>query len=290
VGRVYCATHPDVDAARECTRCEALHCPACVRWVGNERKPVAACTRCDGVLRPLNVRVVAPARAEASASLRRLFTPTGLVTVGAVALVTAMSDVPVPLVGLLIGVVGQLGLAGTYFSLVDHVGSGKVGFPAPVEADGWPFSTLVVRGMLCLLIVCTPFGMWLGLAGATDDVGALVAARPFTAVVLGLVTVAWLTAGLLAMLVTVSGLAAFWPPALVRAAALDWPGYLRLSGMMVGSTLGIALVRLVLARLLGHVPFLSTLVLTAATALALFAQATLVGAFVHRHREIYTTR
>jgi hypothetical protein len=286
---VYCATHPQTDAVRDCARCGALHCVDCVRWVGNERKAIAACTRCDGVLRPLNVQVVAPAPAEARASLERLLTPTGFVTVGAIAAIGGMSDIPVPLVDLLIGLVAQLALAATWFNLVDHVGSGKPGFPAPVEAAGWPFGTLVVRGLLCVLVVCTPFGIWLGFDRGAEGVGELLAKHPFAAAGLGLFTLAWLTAAVLAMLVTTSGLAAFWPPALVRVVALDARRYLRLLALILGSTAAIALVRVVLG-LAGRVPFLSTLVVSAVTAMALFAQATLVGAFVHRNRELYTTR
>jgi hypothetical protein len=257
--------------------------------VGNHRKAIAACTRCDGVLRPLNVQVVVPAPAEARASLRRLLTPTGLVSAAAISAIAAMSDIPIPIVDLIIAFTAALALAGTYFNLVDHVGSGKPGFPAPVEAAGWPFATLAVRGLLCVLVVCTPFGIWLGVDQGAEGVGELVAKHPVMATGLALFTIAWLTAALLAMLVTVSGLAAFWPPALARVVALDPQRYLRLLALMIGSTAAIALVRFLVGSA-GRVPFLSTLVVSALTAMALFGQATLVGAFVHRHRDLYTTR
>jgi hypothetical protein len=257
--------------------------------VGNERKAIAACTRCDGVLRPLNIQVVAPAPAEAQASLRRLFTPTGMVSVAAIGLLGAMSDIPLPIVDLTIAAVAYLALAATYFNLVDHVGSGKAGFPAPVEAAGWPFSTLAIRGLLCLLVVCTPFGIWLGVDQRAEGVGELLMRHPIGGASLGLFTLAWLTAALLAMLVTVSGLAAFWPPALVRVVARDPRRYLRLLGLMAASAGGIVLLRLALG-LPASIPFLSHLLVTGVTAVALFAQATLVGTFVHRHRDIYTTR
>lgn len=286
---MYCATHPNTDAVRDCSRCGALHCVDCVRWVGNGRKAIAACTRCDGVLRPLNVQVLVPAPAQARASLRRLFTPMGLVSAAAIGVIAGMSDIPIPIVDLIIGFTATLALAGTYFNLVDHVGSGKPGFPAPVEVAGWPFATLAVRGLLCVLVVCTPFGIWLGVDRGAEGVGELVAKHPVMGAGLGLFTLAWLTAALLAMLVTVSGLAAFWPPALARVVALDPQRYLRLLALMIGSTAAIALVRFLVGSA-GRVPFLSTLVVSALTAMALFGQATLVGAFVHRHRELYTTR
>jgi hypothetical protein len=189
----------------------------------------------------------------------------------------------------LLGLVAHLALLATYFNVIDHVGRGKAGFPAPHEADGLPPSTLMARGLLCMMILCIPFALWLASTRVTDDLGALSAARPFTAVLLGLLALAWLTAGLLAMLVTVSGLAAFWPPALVRVVALDVASYGRLLALMVATTTAISLVRW-LFGLLPSVAFLSTFLLTAATAVAVFAQATLVGGFVHRHREVYTTR
>lgn len=287
---MYCARHPQLDATQECARCGALHCADCVRWVGGERRRIAACTHCDGVLRPLNVRLVAPAREEAADSLGRLFTPTGLVTTAVIGVLTALSDIPVPIFDLLVGLVGMLALAATYFDVVDHVGRGKSGFPAPVEADGWPFATLVMRGALCLLVVGTPFGIWFASARGAEDLGELARAHPFTAILLGLAALVWLTAGLLAMLVTVSGLAAFWPPALVRVVALDPQRYVRLLGLMVATTAALVLLRLLVHLAAGHVLFLSTFLLTATSTLGALAQATLVGAFVHRHRETYTTR
>jgi hypothetical protein len=285
---VYCARHPATDAIWECARCGALHCDGCVRRVGDERKSIAACAHCDGVLKRLDVRVVAPVRDEAQGLLRRPFTATGLVTVVAIAGLAGLSDVPWPLVDLLIGLVSHLALLATYFNVIDHVGSGKPGFPAPVEADGWPPATLMMRGLLCMMILCVPFAVWLAWARA-DDLGVLSAAHPFTAVLLGLVALAWLTAGLLAMLLTVSGLAAFWPPALVRAVALDPGAYGRLLGLMVATTTAVALARWMILAL-PRIGFVSTFLLTAVTAFAVFAQAALVGGFVHRHREVYTTR
>jgi hypothetical protein len=241
------------------------------------------------VLRPLDVQVMAPASDEGRASLRRLVTPTGLASVAAIGLCMAMSDIPFPLLDVIIGLVAQVALAGTYFNVVDHVGSGKPGFPAPVEVAGWPVATLALRGLLCLLVACTPFGIWLGLDRGAEGVGELVAKHPLTAAGVSLFTIAWLTAALLAMLVTASGLAAFWPSALARVVVLDPRRYLRLLALMVSSTGAIALLRF-LVDVPGRIPFVSTLVGAGLTAAALFAQATLVGTFVHRHRELYTTR
>ena len=287
---MYCARHPATDALWECARCGALHCEGCVRRVGDERKSIAACAHCDGVLRRLDVRVVAPVGAEMPGLLGRVASPTALITAGVVGFLSGAATIPIPIADLLLGFLGLVVMSGTWFNVIDHVGRGKPGFPASVEADGWPPATLAVRGMLAMLLAFVPFGIWLGMVRGAESVGELVAARPGVAVLLGVVSLAWLTAATLAMLVTVRGLAAYWPPALVRVVALGPERYLRLLGVMVGTTVGVLIVRWLVGRVFGGVPFLGAFLVGAATALAVFAQAALVGGFVHRNREVYTTR
>jgi len=287
---VYCARHPAADAVWECARCGVLHCQGCVRRVGDERKSIAACAHCDGVLRRIEVRVVPPVSAETPALLGRVGAPAGLITAGVVGLCFGVSDVPLPVVDLLMAFLGLVVMSGTWFNVVDHVGRGKAGFPAPYEADGWPPATLASRGMLLMLLAFVPFGVWLAQVRGAESVGELIAARPGMAVLLGLLSLVWLTAAVLAMLVTVRGLAAYWPPVLVRVVALGPERYVRLLGVMVGTTAGIVLLRWLTWRVVSGVPFVSSFVLGVVTALAVFAQAALVGGFVHRHREVYTTR
>jgi hypothetical protein len=258
--------------------------------VGDERKAITACAHCDGVVRPLDVRVVPPAREEGRELLLRPFTPPGLTAAGVAAACFGAADIPIPLVNLLLAFTGLVVVAGTWFNVIDHVGRGKPGFPAPVEADGWPPATLAARGLLCLLLLFTPFGVWLGRVRGAESVGELVSRWPLGAALLGLVSLAWLTAGVLAMLVTVRGLAAYWPPALVRVVALGPERYARLYGLIVGTSAAILLARWLCALVVGRVPFVSSFVIGAATTLAVFAQACLVGGFVRRHREVYTTR
>lgn len=287
---MYCARHPATDAVWECARCGVLHCDGCVRRVGNERKALSACAHCDGVLRRLDVRTVAPVRQEAEGLLRLAFTPTGLVTAGAIGLVTGLSSIPVPLIDLLLGLLSQLMIAGTWYNVIDHVSRGKPGFPAPVEVDGLTTATLMMRGMLCLLLVFVPFAIWLATVRGADSVAELAAARPATAVVLGLLGMAWLAAALLAMLVTSSSLAAYWPPAMARAILLGPERYARLLGLLLGTTAAIAVVRLVFERLLGSVPIVSWGLLGMITALGAFVQAALIGGFIRRHQEVYVMR
>jgi hypothetical protein len=287
---VYCARHPAIDATRECSRCGVLHCEGCVRKVGTDRQAIAACAHCDGVLTPLAVRVVPPVREEARALLRRPFTPTGLVTAGSIGVVMGMSDLPVPLVDLAIGVVGLIALAASFFNVLEHVARGKPGFPAPAEVDGLTPATLASRGLLCLMVLAAPFAIWLARTRGAESVSELAAARPFVAILLGLLALGWLTAALVAMLLAGSGLAAFWPPALVRAVALDPASFARLYGLVAASSAAMVLLRLTFAFVAGAVPFVSTALVAAVTALAVFAQAALVGGFIHRHRESYPTR
>jgi hypothetical protein len=258
--------------------------------VGDERKSIAACAHCDGVLRALDVRVVPPVRAEARDLAARLVTPTGLVTIGAIAFLWGAADLPVPLVNLLIGMSGLVALAATWFNLIDHVGRGKPGFPAPVEADGWPPATLASRGVLCLLLLCTPYGLWLARVRGADSVGELLGRSPLVGTLLGLGALAWLTAALLAMLVTSRALAAFWPPVLVRVIAIAPARYLHLYGLMLGTALVVGVLHRLATAVVGEVPFVSSLVVGVVTSVAVLGQAALVGGFVNRHREIYSTR
>jgi hypothetical protein len=288
---MYCARHSGTDAVWECLRCQALACDACVRLLGTPPREVKACSHCgDGLLRPLAVRRVAPLPERLGALLARPFGATGLVTIAVVAVLAAASDVPIPLIDVVFGAVYVTALAGTYFNVVDHVGTGHAGFPAPVEPSGWSTRTLAIRGLLLVLIAFLPFGLWLRLDRGAEDVGELFARHPWTALALLVLVLAWLTAALLAVLDAVSGLAAFWPPALASVVGRAPELYLKLFGLVLATSFVCWGARWLAAAALGGVPFLSGLALGAVTAAVLFCQAALVGGFVREHREVYATR
>jgi hypothetical protein len=234
--------------------------------------------------------VVPERRDELRDLLARSLTAPSLATALVVGVLGALSDLPLPIIDLGLIFAALLALAGTYFNVVDHVARGKPGFPAPAEADGWSPRTLATRGLICLFVVLVPFGVWLAVNPGAQDTGELVAAHPVTAVVLAALGQAWLTAAVLAVLASVSGLAAFWPPALVAVVSRAPAVYLRLASEVAASTAAtFALVRLA-ALVTGRTPYLSSFVMGAVASLALFAQAALVGGFVHRHRELYSVR
>jgi hypothetical protein len=218
--------------------------------------------------------------------LTRPLSSHGLTAALVVATFGALSDIPLPIVDLAMALVALIALSGTWFNAIDHVARGKPGFPAPVEADGWSPRIQANRGLLCLLVVATPFGLWLAANRGAEGVAELLAARPLTGALVAAVALAWLTAALLAVLASVNGLGAFWPPALVAVVA-------RAPRLYVALLARIALtsaVALLAARLTGHTPYLSRFLASGAGSLVLFVQAALVGGFVLRHREIYAVR
>lgn len=287
---MYCARHPEADARWECLRCRALHCDGCVRRIGTPPREVRACSHCDGMLRAFEVQVVPPAGTRIRELLARPFSATGLATIAVIAVVGGASDVPIPLLDVTVTGGYLTLLAGSYFNLVDHVASGHRGFPAPVETTGWPPGTLALRGLLLLLVAFAPFGLWLALDRGAENVKELFARNPATAVALLLLVQIWLTAALLAVLNTASGLAAFWPPALVAVVARAPGLFSRLVLLVVASGLACWGARRVVGTIVGALPFLSGFSLAAVTAIVLLAQGALVGGFVREHSEVYRTR
>jgi hypothetical protein len=281
-----CANHPSAEARWDCARCETLHCDGCVRRVGTGARWLGACAHCDGVLRALQIETVPAVGDHLRDLLVRPLSPPGLTAALTVAIFAALSDIPWPIVDLTFGLVALIALSGTWFNAVDHIARGKRGFPAPVEADGWSTRTQATRGLLCLLVLTTPFGLWLGANRGAEGLMELLGTRPVTGGLIALVALAWLTAALLAVLVSVSGLGAFWPPALVAVVSRAPHLYLRLLAQVVVTSA----VVLLISRLTGHTPYLSSFLTAALGSLVLFAQAALVGGFVFRHRAVYSVR
>jgi hypothetical protein len=245
---------------------------------------------CDGVLTRLQVEIVAPVAGRTADLLARAVSRPALAAAVVVGALAGVAALPLPIIDLTMTALAAVALAGTYFNAVDHVARGKAGFPAPAEADGWAERTLAVRGLLCLLVAVVPFGLWLAVNPGAESTAELAAARPVTAALLIALSQAWLAAALLAVLASVSGLAAFWPPALVVVIQRAPGRYLQLLALMAGTSLVAAAVVLVAARTTAGVPVLSAFVAATLASVAAFAQATLVGGFVHRHRELYAVR
>jgi hypothetical protein len=284
---MYCARHPKVEAVAECLRCQQLHCKGCVRQLGNEHGnehvTIGACAHCDGVVRALDLRVPRSLRAQAQDLLARLATGRALLIIGVIGLLGALSDLPLPVASLPLLFAYLAAVASTYYNVVDHVAGGKAGFPAPVAPDAWSPMTPVLRGLVLLIVVLTPFAIWHTVNPTYDSIPQLFESRPGFGLALVVVAIFWGTAAVLATLDNVHGLAAFWPPALgsviVRAPWL----YLGLV-LQVGLTSLLAwTLRSLLLRATGGMPFISGFVVAATTAVVLFAQAALLGGVVQRN-------
>jgi hypothetical protein len=261
--------------------------------VGNERTSIPACSKCDGVLRPLVVRTVtvSAGAAEGRELLTRRprpLTRQGLLTTAIIAALGALADLPIPLLDLAFGAAYLIALAGTYFTLVDHVAHGRAGFPAPVEASTLSSRPLTMRGLLAMLAVFAPVGLWWRWNPGAESVAELLAARPLVSAVIVPVALAWLTAALLAIVSSESGLAAFWPPALVQVVRYAPRAFVGLWGQVALTSLLCWGARGLAAVALGRIPVVAGFSVGAATALCLFGQAALVGGFLGRHREVYS--
>ena len=281
-----CARHAEVGAAFECTRCGVLHCPACVRRVGGGRAFIPACSHpgCDGVLAQLEVRTIAAPPAILADLGRRLTRAEALSCSGVVGLLALASTVPLPIVEWLVLLAAVAAAGGTYFATIHHVASGRPGFPHPGAEDSDALG-LAQRGVLGLLLLTAPLGLWRAAHPSADSLVEIARERPVSALALGVLGLLWFAAGSLAIARSENTLSAFWPPALASVVAASPTRFARFVGLLAGTGAPIVL----LVGWLGPTPALPAgLAAFLAGALGghlLFAQAILVGAFLDRNRE-----
>jgi hypothetical protein len=278
---VYCARHADIDAGWECLRCGSLHCPSCVRRVG-ERVQIAACSHCDGVLRSLDVQTIVPAATAIPRLLARLRTGEALAMVVVVGLLSGLAALPLPIIELMLGLLALLCTAATYVNVADHLARGRTGFPAPVQADGDEWLPFLQRGALVLLILATPLGLWLGANRGAENLWELITSRPGFALFLWMLACCWFSAALIAMLAGETALLAFWPPALTLTVMRSPRSFVLLALLMaVSGALTVGLHEL-LVRGLRPWPFVGGMLAGVTAAAMAFAQALVAGELIRR--------
>jgi hypothetical protein len=283
---VHCAVHPGEHATRECTRCQAWHCSACVRTVAVHGSSLEACAHCDGLLKSAP-ELVQPAQEELPELLRRCLTADSLLMALALAVPAWIARLPfLGIIAALLNLVYWSAVLGYYFRVIDHIGRGRPGLPGPADTatdDYGAMVATVLRGFLCALVAGVPAFLWLALGG--HEPGDLVS-RPLVLLGLLLCGLCYLPAAILAVVLTDRTVAAAWPPAWVAIATRAPTSYARLVALFFASTVVWWLANLVAAFFLGRIPLFGGLLCTATSNLVLFAQATLVGGFVRRNAEV----
>jgi hypothetical protein len=281
-----CALHPGAEAFRVCVRCGKLHCPACVRAVGESGRPLEACRHCDGLLRVAQERVAPPASALAEA-LRRPFTVEGITT--AVALAVPAWARALPGLSTIFGLIYLAALSGAYFMTVDHVGRGRPGLPGPSDRDfDWGESAAVAaRGLLCILLVALPAIAWAVHLALRDAEAPDLATQRWAVAGLLLAGLSYTPAAIVAVVVSNSTLAALWPVAWARVILRAPSSYALLVGLFVVTFLAWALAGAIAAQTLGRVPLLGGLLAATVSNLLLLTQAALVGHFLRRNADAF---
>jgi hypothetical protein len=174
-------------------------------------------------------------------------------------------------------------LVGYYFQIIAHIGDDQEGLPglADTVSDLSSLRRMMTRGILCLAVAAAPFLVFRAQGGDVESPAAI------ATVLAGLL---YLPAIVVAVALTQSTAAALWPVAWVRVVARAPLSYATLV-LLFGASSGVGvLVYVALHKMLGGVPFVGAWVALSAVTMIAFAQAVLVGAFLHRHAEDFGYR
>jgi hypothetical protein len=166
-------------------------------------------------------------------------------------------------------------LIGTYFQIIAWVGGGKPGFPGAADSfDDIPaLVRMTLRGAVCAAVAAAPYLVWLARGGSHAG----------TAVALVLAGMTYLPAILVTVVLTGSTLGALYPVAWVRIVARAPRSYVFLVLLFAGAVLAGALLVAVAGLAVGRIPVLGAWITYTLLVLLAFAQASLVGGFLHRH-------
>lgn len=241
-----------------------------MRRVPAGTRPLVLCATCGEPVRPL------PPEGEGDLReiLTRPFTRDGLLTAAAFTVPHLLSGLR--LVGIAFFFLYLAVLSAYFFRVVDHVGQARGGLPFSEEdtMDRWQTGAAFVRGAIVFGVVSTP----LYFARLSEQAWLVPVALAWA--------IAVLPAAALAVAVSRSSWAAFWPPLWARVIALAPGPYLGLVGLVVA--LGAVTFAVFFGALVtvAGVTFVGSFTLAFVVNLGVMMQACALGAFLSRHATV----
>jgi hypothetical protein len=181
--------------------------------------------------------------------------------------------------------ISSAAVAAYYFVIVDHIGRSRDGFPGASDAtdDLDALKSAIFRGLCCWVAAMIPLLLYLFAFGGTL---LELLASPGTGLLLLLLPLLYLPAVILAVVITQSWFAAFWPIAWVQIVSRAPARYAILVALYVGFGIAWWITTLVMANALGGIPFIGPLLIGTAANLLLFMQACVIGGFLRRNAEV----
>jgi hypothetical protein len=249
----------------------------CIKQLNVGERILEICALCKTPLGPVNER--ARPSPKTGGLLSRALSPEGLLTAAAIAVLDA-GLVWIPRLGTFVHVVCTGAVVAYYFQIIAHIGDGKPGLPGPSDAmeDIGDLRRQSTRGWVCVLAAALPFIIWRFLnPGVTPE--------PAVAASLAALGLLYLPAAIVCVVLTGSTWGAVYPIAWIQVILRAPASYVRLLGVFVLSLGTLSLVYFGGRAAIGWIPFLGTFIIDTVVAMALFAQAALVGGFLMRHAE-----
>jgi hypothetical protein len=242
-----------------------------------------SCTKCHGLVKPVAKKVAATL--DLRDLLKRPFGWEGIFT--AIGLAFGFWLAWLPMLGPVFKYASMAALIATYFSIIDYVGSNKPGMPGALDTveDLGSIVSTILRGAFCLLLGSAPMLVWVHVLRHSEVPLGLSDAP----VLLGLACVGllYMPAVLMAIVITGTTKAAFWPPAWIRIAGRAPLSYLTLVGTFILAVLALGVWQLLVGNAIGWLPIVGPMVVATGTHLLLFVQACLVGGFLRRHAALF---
>jgi hypothetical protein len=273
-----CIAHSSAKAIKQCTSCQRGYCGLCVKQLTIGDRVIEICSACKARLGPVTTLI------RPSPSLRDLLARPlsleGLITAGAISILDAALGW-MPGIGRFIRLACTAALVAYYFQIIAHIGDGKEGLPGPSDAveDLGEMRRQTFRGWLCVFAASLPLVIWTHFIhdGVPPPMPTL-----FLLVGLGLL---YLPAAIVCVVLTSSSWGALYPIAWVQVIARAPASYLKLVVLFLLSLAVLGFLSTVGGMAIGWIPFVGTFAVKTVVALALFAQAALVGGFLMRHAQ-----
>jgi hypothetical protein len=282
---VSCVSHPNAAATRQCTRCQRLWCPLCVKQLNAAGKLLEVCAKCNG---PLKEPVISTARPDFALGdlLARPFSVEGLITAAALASPIFVASIFRALPGLgsfaaLLSLIYYGTLVGYYFQIIAHIGDDGAGLPGPSDLvdDAPSLFMMSLRGWICVLVGSAPYLIWMFWLRDQN-----VPPDPRVMVLTLLVGLTYVPAVLVTVVLTNSTLGALYPVAWVQVIARAPRSYAQLVGLFLLALVAFAVANL-LSVALAVVPIVGGYLAATLSTLLWMAQAALVGGFLRRHAQ-----